>query len=1305
MKNYTRRPPVRARRNPPDCPLPIAVLPPSAIVVPVTQVLLGMLLSFLRDPQGVGMTQQGSTDYPKEYTRHLISGDPGKMSPLLLDPKALAAAAAAGFSYGRSNDPKQALTEITVTAAKQAFYTLVGVPSGAEPPVYIAPVGDVETLYKLVNRRRDRDVFAPDRLPLALNALLAKGAQNTWGIALIVPNDIEVPAGKDQPPERLYESAVFKAKLTNVVISAGGKHVERDLLAKVRDLAERFVPTDNEKKDLDRAQAGDPKYAPRLEELKQVYNDRLKTRDEMGKAILNSCVYRIVTPKDPSGYVEPDIVALGYRDFLPGHFVSRFIDVAVAEYLLPATFDAAMDKSRGKGVSREIARKMIHDYRRMHGLYTLPQLQKFVEDDEYLQAAGGDKTALLDDDRSELIARIGQAEEMLTAQQLAKLEKSDEGSSPRRQVNDLIRRMPSYFIANMFATDHKLLPTQQSNVVAVFYTHDWAARDLSVDTLDELLTIPKQITVSGPTLMDVARRLDEVKDRMEEAKTELVERLKEEGQIDVFAKWAETSEVEPLTIYAVVLNTKTNLWPKPATGSLGRGAELHSVAGAEKNGKLVLFKNAHFDDVPDGKPERLLVAPAELSERDVNLIFANYMPFAVREVGAGRFTFVEGAEAPALTYETLSENTRVQSLAAKMRKTREEKAKAAAAKKAQRGGGGGGGGRGRRNPEAAAGTSAFVDDSPLSMPKAQGARDAAEAGGALSKEELLAAISMYLFEIAPAEKPYRRTPKEIQRRQTGASFARAAQVGATRGGTPDTFVATRRLNVNEVASRLRNQASGWWANLTRIVYDNQAMRIAFTETDSEDVTRNMLDSAMALYGVAPARTSKDDRTGAMISRIAALNELYVRLMTDAPQTDTLREAYKPARMRRVDRDRRRDDEEGQESPTEEDLAAPSETLIAQLNPRRAPRPPRPARPPRGGLRRNPVSGNYADKVRAGFSKDGDFNRESPEEEVDYLETRRAFPDTFGGRSDVKPELAAERIAQHGQHVRFGRRPSLDEYTFGAPPPLEQGGLSLEEARAIHKRQVEAFDRRAKSSIPASSALCAVNRRQKLKGYRPPSALMQHGPPGFAQKKVVIWVSPAAAAETRVMMYRRNTHIDCDFVASAGGMSLGQLLALALQDVLLWLAQRDARKLDTYVYVGRVGDPTIKLAWKPGDRLTYGAMLENLGRDGETLSDYNADADIERYKQASQISYVSQVAAAQRAAQGRPAERSEDEEEEEPELPPAPPPPPPAAPPPETSKQAGGRGATRPPVDDTTSEPAKPPRRRGGRTGGNPLDGL
>ena len=1300
MKNYTRRPPVRARRNPPDCPLPIDVLPPSAIVVPVTQVLLGMLLSFLRDPQGVGMTQRGSTDYPKEYTRHLISGDPGKMSPLLLDPKALAAAAAAGFSYGRSNDPKQALTEITVTAAKQAFYALVGVPSGAEPPVYIAPVGDVETLYKLVNRRRDRDVFAPDRLPLALNALLAKGAPNTWGIALIVPNEIEVPAGKDQPPERLYESAVFKAKLTNVVISAGGKHVERDLLAKVRDLADRFVSTDNEKKDLDRAQAGDPEYAPRLAELKQMYNDRLKTRDEMGKAILNSCVYRIVTPKDPSGYVEPDIVALGYRDFLPGHFVSRFIDVAVAEYLLPATFATAMDKSRGKGVSREIARKMIHDYRRMHGLYTLPQLQKFVQEGEYLQAEGGDKMTLPDGHRSDLIARIEQAEEMLTAQQLAKLEKSDEGSSPRRQVNDLIRRMPSYFIANMFATDEKSLPTQQSNVVAVFYTHDWEARGLSVDTLDELLTIPKQITVSGPTLMDVARRLDEVKDRMEKAQERLIRRLDDAGQSDVFAKWVETSEVEPLTIYAVVLNTKTNLWPKPATGSLGRGAELHSAAGAEKNGKLVLFKNAHFDEVPDGKPERLLVAPAELSERDVNLIFANYMPFTVREVGAGMFNFVEGAEAPALTYETLSENTRVQSLAAKMRKTREEKAKAAAAKKAQRGGGGGGGGRGRRNPEAvAADADAFVEESPLVLRKAQGARVAAEAEGALSKEELLAAISMYLFEIAPAKKPYRRTPKEIQRRQTGARFARAAQVGAARGGTPDTFVPTRRLNVNEVASRLRDQASGWWANLTRIVYDNQAMRIAFTETDSEDVTRNMLDSAMALYGVAPARTSENDRTGAMISRIAALNELYVRLMTDAPQTDTLREAYKPARMRRVDRDRRHDDEEGQESPTEEDLAAPSETLIARLNPRRAPRPPRPARPPRGGLRRNPVSGDYADKVRAGFSREGDFRSEDPEEDVDYLETRRAFPDTFGGRSDVKPELAAERIAQYGQHVRFGRRPSLDEYTFGAPPPPGQGGLSLEEARAIHKRQVEAFDRRAKSSIPASSALCAVNRRQKLKGYRPPSALMQHGPPGFAQKKVVIWVSPASAAETRVMMYRRNTHIDCDFVASAGGMSLGQLLALALQDVLLWLAQRDARKLDTYVYVGRVGDPTIKLAWKPGDPLTYGVMLKNLGRDGETLSGYDAKADIERYKQASQISYVSQVTATQRAAQGRPAEMSEDEEEDE-EIGLLP-----QGRPPEVPKQAGGRGAAGPSVDSAASGSEEPDLESEERTGDNPLEGL
>jgi hypothetical protein len=68
----------------------------------------------------------------------------------------------------------------------------------------------------------------------------------------------------------------------------------------------------------------------------------------------------------------------------------------------------------------------------------------------------------------------------------------------------------------------------------------------------------------------------------------------------------------------------------------------------------------------------------------------------------------------------------------------------------------------------------------------------------------------------------------------------------------------------------------------------------------------------------------------------------------------------------------------------------------------------------------------------------------------------------------------------------------------------------------------------------------------------PNALLQAGEPGYANKKCVIWVSPTDAAEDRVMSLRRNVHIDCDFVASAVGSSLNQLVSLALQDVLLWL---------------------------------------------------------------------------------------------------------------------------------------------------------
>jgi hypothetical protein len=638
---------------------------------------------------------------------------------------------------------------------------------------------------------------------------------------------------------------------------------------------------------------------------------------------------------------------------------------------------------------------------------------------------------------------------------------------------------------------------------------------------------------------------------------------------------------------------------------------LASVRGAEHNGKLVLLKGIERES-----DESVLVSPAELSERDVNLIFANYLPFSVTETQPGVFKLIERESAPALAYATLAQNSRVKTIANNMQRRGEEKEQKKREKAAA---------KSQKAKTNAGASSLGADASPIeavlqeTQPKQQTGRK--------QEESTLAgiidlAIAAYLHEMAPAEKPYQKPPEEIRLRQVGSKFAGATQLGAERGSEPGTFVAKRRLNKDEVASRLRSQSVGWWANLTRIVNDNNALPISFTQANSQEASRYMIDRALELYGIKVAGDTPE-------ARLAALNELRSSLLLDAPREDIERDDYRPTRLirRAVDEDIDTDS---------------SEMLVAQLNPSRAVRPPRRPRPPRRSARYNPASNAYTAKVTAGFSREDQFEPEGGGENADYTEAPRAFPDAYSGKGDLKPELAAQRIAQHGQYVRFGRRPSHDSYEFGEPPSKDQAGLSIEEARAIHKRQVDAYDRRRSSSIPASSALCAVNRRQKLKGYRPPSALMRFGKSGFADKKVVIWVSPASAAETRVMMYRRNTHIDCDFVASMGGMSLGQLLALALQDVLLWLAQRDTRKLDTYVYVGRVGEGKMRLAWEPGNPLTYSAMLQNLGGKSETISDYDAADDTARYRRAAEVSYVATAARAA-AEQAEAAERREQEE--------------------------------------------------------------
>ena len=70
------------------------------------------------------------------------------------------------------------------------------------------------------------------------------------------------------------------------------------------------------------------------------------------------------------------------------------------------------------------------------------------------------------------------------------------------------------------------------------------------------------------------------------------------------------------------------------------------------------------------------------------------------------------------------------------------------------------------------------------------------------------------------------------------------------------------------------------------------------------------------------------------------------------------------------------------------------------------------------------------------------------------------------------------------------------------------------------------------------------------------------------------------------------------------------------DVLLWLGQRAKRRKDTFVYVGRVGDPELKLLWRPDNSLDMKSMVANLQLGSSTpIEGYNPEKDEENYYRA------------------------------------------------------------------------------------------
>jgi hypothetical protein len=442
------------------------------------------------------------------------------------------------------------------------------------------------------------------------------------------------------------------------------------------------------------------------------------------------------------------------------------------------------------------------------------------------------------------------------------------------------------------------------------------------------------------------------------------------------------------------------------------------------------------------------------------------------------------------------------------------------------------------------------------------------------------AIATYFsgfFEVAP-------TSSALSKRASRAALAgvpvRQAAYTRDKGKRKVGAKASNLASRYAVAATMRKSPTGWAPNLLRILSDEGfvagSLKPFVTEQD-EDAA--LLSAAFAVYEIDPgAKGALLALKNAIIRGRAEFGEGFPEMeYTPAPRITRFRSA-----------------KEGYGSDF-----APEDVVIAQLNPRR-----------------NPDT-EYAKFLQAYLAGEG-ISAEFPDAApLDFKAARAAFPTRFKSVADQKE--APSRLGQHGGFVQFKKRPPLESFELGAEDTAgleSQAGLSLPETRQVLRRLGSSYERRQKTTIPVSSALCAVNRVKKLKDYRVGSNFLSAGAPGYENKKVVIWVSPTDLPDARVMMFRRNTHIDCDIPVGMA-RSVGQALAIAMQDVLLWLGQRESRVRDTYVYVGQVGEPGLNLIWKPGLPLSYSAMMEQLKnpRGNIEIPDYNGAADLQNYKAA------------------------------------------------------------------------------------------
>ncbi|MDP3939197.1 MAG: hypothetical protein Q8R92_13825, partial [Deltaproteobacteria bacterium] len=252
-----------------------------------------------------------------------------------------------------------------------------------------------------------------------------------------------------------------------------------------------------------------------------------------------------------------------------------------------------------------------------------------------------------------------------------------------------------------------------------------------------------------------------------------------------------------------------------------------------------------------------------------------------------------------------------------------------------------------------------------------------------------------------------------------------------------------------------------------------------------------------------------------------------------------------------------------------------------------------ARPPRRGVRQNP--------------EDQHLSRSAVDDLMAYLQGQLGSPEAVEvalaalGKSaedwDITPDKLAALFPREGSPKpdtwRLSERlPALEHMNLvsrlrpeklsgdfqgleaSLPAVLERAQLSAEETADILKTQ--SSSRARKFTVRPSSAICSLHRTRRLNEYALPPAVAQ-----VVGRNTLIWISPSRGGlTTRIMNFRRGTRIDCDLSGSAQQVSF--LLGKAIQSALYWLAERPGRRESTIVYVGRIGDPILRVAWEPSD---------------------------------------------------------------------------------------------------------------------------